>query len=806
MDVLQLKRTENKPDDVNYTPEEGEAVIALNASDYYTDDDPESNIGYMFIGNGLNTLAELKNSGNYIRLSKYQVPGKNFITSDMIQDHSITSDMLSFTVISKEDLNEYGEQLEKDVKNDIDIARSISKSHYAICYTESDNYKKECSISDFTDDNLVISAKDADGLRVVVKFMHDHTAIDSPMLTLKNSNNNIVAVENLYSSEPLYLENIPIMFRDEPIRAPYLWQAGDYVDLTYDYSNNSWKYTNTSALRVLGNWCYNNDTTIIDGGLIATGTITAEQIQAGAITADKIAVGSMTADKFESDVLKLFERANEAAKNALGNRTIVADCLTVSGEPIKLIELSPEDLEAINIMYASNNSQNSSVSLLVTFKFPNTYRGTDIQLGIRDTDGNTLDNKSIRVIEADGTTSGDLKTLNWLDENEIRLLTYTGNEWLVSLPTAATMAAAQWCKANNQTWIGGGSIVTGKISAVDIEANSITSDKIAAGAITSDKIAIGSLSADLFEENVLNNLRFYDTDGVWIGNSGSKDSDNIKIINIESEDESLINVLKEKLNSDEYSPIQLLVKFENENTKNSGLSIQLFGKVYDILSPSAPASNKSNNTDFLWKAGSVRLFRYVKGSGFEINIPSPSATEVAKYCLNNNQTYISGGSVITGSITADQICSGTIDAGTIRLASQYGGISDGQGSNGSVQTTGIKMYSPDMYGNVDQNSESCNYIITTTSGIRLQNNISAGADLASDNKSCRMYLADGNIQLDATNGISKIFLNGPTTPNTNGGIFINVPSHTTKPAKSHPVYAVETDYGWKLYIYKESTT
>ena len=121
MDVLQLKRTENKPDDVNYTPEEGEAVIALNASDYYTDDDPESNIGYMFIGNGLNTLAELKNSGNYIRLSKYQVPGKNFITSDMIQDHSITSDMLSFTVISKEDLNEYGEQLEKDVKNDIDI-------------------------------------------------------------------------------------------------------------------------------------------------------------------------------------------------------------------------------------------------------------------------------------------------------------------------------------------------------------------------------------------------------------------------------------------------------------------------------------------------------------------------------------------------------------------------------------------------------------------------------------------------------------------------------------------------------------
>lgn len=48
---------------------------------------------------------------------------------------------------------------------------------------------------------------------------------------------------------------------------------------------------------VIGRWCYNNDTTYINGGKIATGTIEAGAIKANSITADKLAAGAITAEK-----------------------------------------------------------------------------------------------------------------------------------------------------------------------------------------------------------------------------------------------------------------------------------------------------------------------------------------------------------------------------------------------------------------------------------------------------------------------------------------------------------------------------
>lgn len=56
--------------------------------------------------------------------------------------------------------------------------------------------------------------------------------------------------------------------------------------------------TNASnAQTVLGNWCYNNDKTVINGGKIYTGTIGTSQLAASAVTADKIAAKAVTADK-----------------------------------------------------------------------------------------------------------------------------------------------------------------------------------------------------------------------------------------------------------------------------------------------------------------------------------------------------------------------------------------------------------------------------------------------------------------------------------------------------------------------------
>lgn len=55
-----------------------------------------------------------------------------------------------------------------------------------------------------------------------------------------------------------------------------------------------------SGATTLANWRNSTDTTKIEGGSIATNTITATQIAAGAITASEIAAGAITADKIAS--------------------------------------------------------------------------------------------------------------------------------------------------------------------------------------------------------------------------------------------------------------------------------------------------------------------------------------------------------------------------------------------------------------------------------------------------------------------------------------------------------------------------
>ena len=55
---------------------------------------------------------------------------------------------------------------------------------------------------------------------------------------------------------------------------------------------------------------------------------------------------------------------------------------------------------------------------------------------------------------------------------------------------------ADWCYDNNKSFIDGGKIYAGTITANEIAAGAITADKIAAGAITAGKIAAGAVTAD----------------------------------------------------------------------------------------------------------------------------------------------------------------------------------------------------------------------------------------------------------------------------------------------------------------------
>lgn len=63
---------------------------------------------------------------------------------------------------------------------------------------------------------------------------------------------------------------------------------------------------------------------------------------------------------------------------------------------------------------------------------------------------------------------------------------------------------AAWCYNNDKTYINGGKIYTGTITATQIAANAITAGKIAANAVTAGTIAAGAINADKLAANSVN--------------------------------------------------------------------------------------------------------------------------------------------------------------------------------------------------------------------------------------------------------------------------------------------------------------
>ena len=93
-----------------------------------------------------------------------------------------------------------------------------------------------------------------------------------------------------------------------------------------------------------------------------------------------------------------------------------------------------------------------------------------------------------RLVVTDYTNSS-LHTLTWVCKT------------VDSLPNNAqqlqrTVGMGRWCYNNDITYINGGKIYTGTVTADKLAANSVTADKILAGAITADKLAANSVTAD----------------------------------------------------------------------------------------------------------------------------------------------------------------------------------------------------------------------------------------------------------------------------------------------------------------------
>lgn len=93
---------------------------------------------------------------------------------------------------------------------------------------------------------------------------------------------------------------------------------------------------------------------------------------------------------------------------------------------------------------------------------------------------------------------GYTRILKYIDSPNVTLTWGSGNADLPASSTRATQLAGSsaWCYNNDSTYINGGNIYTGTVTANAIAANAITADKISANAITSDKIAANAITSD----------------------------------------------------------------------------------------------------------------------------------------------------------------------------------------------------------------------------------------------------------------------------------------------------------------------
>lgn len=165
--------------------------------------------------------------------------------------------------------------LSDDVKTEIDTANTNANTaktnastalnratyHYGTCSTAAATASKVVTLSGFS---LYT------GAQISVKFTYANTA-PNPTLNVNSKGAKYIRVNNAN------------------IGSAYYWGAGDTVSFIYD--GTYWVLADSAASSLLASWCYNNDKTIIDGGKLATGSVTAEKINVDDLSALNATIG-----------------------------------------------------------------------------------------------------------------------------------------------------------------------------------------------------------------------------------------------------------------------------------------------------------------------------------------------------------------------------------------------------------------------------------------------------------------------------------------------------------------------------------
>ena len=569
MESLQLKRTVKSPLDSSIKDivlKNGENLIAIRASNYFQPEvdeefDPEKHdltkdVSYMFTGDGKKTISQLYNDKDFIRLFKYQFPGKDYIYTNAIRDGAITEDKLSEGVLgglhSREDINTAIDNYFKNKES-----TSISKIHFITCTDAGpdliftlrevdDNYSRVISYqgSDRTISYSIFEPKHLDGLMVIVNFTNNPSGtMANPLnVTIKNKNGNEVRMlRGIFTSDPISgsdaLENLAIYAGNTRIDVDsrLYWKANSTVAFVFDAGKMRFNLINTDLLKTLAQWCDENNTTYINGGMIATGTVTANQIKAGSITADKIAAGAITLGVLDTTLSKYFDDVLNGVDDISSmksdfdnvNRTAFIEHNDPTGSQGNVKKLIIKNNQ-YDILFQGYNIDGTSAirtgaNIIVKFDSSFTQSGnTTLSLTFYNEQGVSLTKNTdvVRSKADDSSSTIDYTTalgdLCWTAKGNdcYRMFTYADGNWRISKPASTALALAKECAVKGMTYIKGGTVLTGRIVADEIEANSITASKInipsvtgkineTPGSISGTTIANGSITSEQIKANTI---------------------------------------------------------------------------------------------------------------------------------------------------------------------------------------------------------------------------------------------------------------------------------------------------------------
>lgn len=226
----------------------------------------------------------------------------------------------------------------------------------------------------------------------------------------------------------------------------------------------------------------------IDAAKITTGTLSADRIGANSLAIGKL--DSSTQGLINGAAKQVYHTANAGSGTA--GYFLFAQ-IKIGGnyqnQPIKFGGVNRNGVPStVWVTFANANSYDPGLSRFAKSGTANFYivktTTSTWNLYVQKTEAYDTFN----VTEYEKGTYMSSTTVTWQ------------NSLATSLPTGyttatQTIATAEWCYNNDITYINGGKIYTGTVTANQIASNAITTAKLAADAVTAEKINVTSLSA-----------------------------------------------------------------------------------------------------------------------------------------------------------------------------------------------------------------------------------------------------------------------------------------------------------------------